>query len=150
MEKFGRDPPNRPTGYATTQVHGFASWPARLQVALPSTDLNAMMRKSPEGEVPLHRALTFPVCDVVVHTWDVYRSQDQLVELPEDLLTFCRELVESLSNTCCGGQVGTALPNMCPRARRRLPGSWLVSGARLIRPKSGFPVLDHFQFDASP
>jgi hypothetical protein len=33
---------------------------------------------------------------VVLHTWDVYRSQDQLVELPEDLLTFSRELVDSL------------------------------------------------------
>jgi len=68
---------------------------ARLQVALPSTDPNAM-RASPEGEVPLHRALTFPVSDVALHTWDVYRSQDQLVELPEDLMTFCRELVDSL------------------------------------------------------
>jgi uncharacterized protein (TIGR03086 family) len=68
---------------------------ARLQVALPSTDLNAM-RVSPQGEVPLWRALTFPVSDVALHSWDVYRSQDQLVELPEDLVTYCRELVESL------------------------------------------------------
>ncbi len=68
---------------------------ARLQVALPSADLNTM-RASPEGDVPLQRALTFPVSDLALHTWDVYRSQGQLVELPEDLLTFCRELVESL------------------------------------------------------
>lgn len=68
---------------------------ARLNVALPSADLNAM-RASPEGDVPLQRALTFPVADLALHTWDVYRSQGQLVELPEDLLTFCRELVESL------------------------------------------------------
>ncbi|QLL09432.1 TIGR03086 family metal-binding protein [Mycobacterium vicinigordonae] len=67
----------------------------RLQVALPNADLNAM-RPSPQGEVPLYRALTFPVSDLILHTWDVYRSQGQPVELPEDLLTFCRELVDSL------------------------------------------------------
>lgn len=67
----------------------------RLHVALPGTDLNAT-RASPEGEVPLHRALTFPVSDLALHTWDLYHSRGQLVELPEELLTFCRELVESL------------------------------------------------------
>ena len=67
---------------------------ARLQDALPGADLNAM-RPSPEGEVPLHRALTYPVSDLALHSWDVYRSQGRLVELPEDLLAFCRKLVES-------------------------------------------------------
>jgi uncharacterized protein (TIGR03086 family) len=68
---------------------------ARLQDALPRADLDAM-RASPEGEVPLHRALTYPVSDLALHSWDVYRSQDRLVELPEGLLAFCRELVESV------------------------------------------------------
>ena len=68
---------------------------ARLQDALPTADLDAM-RPSPQGEVPLRRALTFPVSDLAMHSWDVYRSQGRLVELPEDLLAFCRELVESL------------------------------------------------------
>ena len=68
---------------------------ARLQDALPSADLDAM-RASPEGEVPLRRALTYPVSDLALHSWDVYRSQDRLVELPEGLLAFCRELVESV------------------------------------------------------
>ena len=68
---------------------------ARLQDVLPSADLNAM-RPSPQGEVPLHRALTYPVSDLALHTWDVYRSQGRLVEFPDDLLMFCRELVESL------------------------------------------------------
>ena len=68
---------------------------ARLQHALPGADLDAM-RPSPEGEVPLHRALTYPVSDLALHSWDVYRSQDRLVELPEGLLAFCRELVESV------------------------------------------------------
>lgn len=68
---------------------------AQLQNALPSADLDAV-RPSPEGEVPLRRALTYPVSDLALHSWDVYRSQDRLVELPEDLLAFCRELVESV------------------------------------------------------
>ena len=68
---------------------------ARLQNALPVADLDAM-RVSPEGEVPLRRALTYPVSDLALLSWDVYRSQDRLVELPEDLLAFCRELVESV------------------------------------------------------
>jgi len=68
---------------------------ARLQDALPGADLDAM-RPSPQGEVPLRRALTFPASDLAMHSWDVYRSQGRLVELPEHLLAFCRELVESL------------------------------------------------------
>ncbi len=67
----------------------------RLRNALPGADMDAT-RPSPQGEVPLHRALTYPVSDVALHSWDVYRSQDRLVELPEDLLAFCRELVESV------------------------------------------------------
>jgi uncharacterized protein (TIGR03086 family) len=68
---------------------------ARLQDALPGADLDAM-RVSPEGEVPLRRALTYPVSDLALHSWDVHRSQGRLIELPEDLLAFCRGLVESV------------------------------------------------------
>jgi uncharacterized protein (TIGR03086 family) len=68
---------------------------ARLRDALPGADLDAM-RASPEGEVPLHRALTYPVSDLALHSWDVHRSQGRLIEVPEDLLALCRGLVESL------------------------------------------------------
>jgi uncharacterized protein (TIGR03086 family) len=68
---------------------------ARLRDALPGADLDAT-RKSPEGEVPLRRALTFPVSDVALHSWDVHRTQGRLIELPEDLLTLSRGLVESV------------------------------------------------------
>lgn len=68
---------------------------ARLQDALPRADLDAM-RVSPEGEVPLHRALTYPVSDLALHSWDVHRSQGRRVELPGDLLALCRGLVESV------------------------------------------------------
>jgi uncharacterized protein (TIGR03086 family) len=67
----------------------------RLQDALPGADLNAM-RPSPEVEVRLHRALTYPVSDLALHSWDVYRSQGRLVELPEGLLVFCRALIASV------------------------------------------------------
>lgn len=68
---------------------------ARLRDALPGAEM-AAMRPSPQGEVPLQRALSFPVSDLALHSWDVYRSLGQLVELPDDLLAFCRELVESI------------------------------------------------------
>lgn len=74
------------------RIRGLAE---RLRHALPGTDL-AALRVSPEGEVPLHRALTYPVSDLVLHSWDVHRSQGRLVELPDELLAFCRELVESV------------------------------------------------------
>ena len=64
---------------------------ARLQDALPGANLNAM-RASPEGEVPLHRALTYPVSDLALHSWDVHCSQGRLIELPRDLLALCRGL----------------------------------------------------------
>ncbi len=67
----------------------------RLEDALPSADLDGM-RTSPEGEVPLRRALTYPVSDLAMHAWDIDRSQGRLIELPADLLGLCRGLVESL------------------------------------------------------
>ena len=54
------------------------------------------MRTSPEGEVPLRRALTYPVSDLAMHAWDIHRSQGRLIELPADLLGLCRGLVESV------------------------------------------------------
>jgi uncharacterized protein (TIGR03086 family) len=68
---------------------------ARLRDALPGADLDAR-RPSPQGEVPLYRALTYPVSDLALHSWDLHRCQGRQVELPEDLLAFCRELVESV------------------------------------------------------
>ncbi|ORV54758.1 hypothetical protein AWC03_17870 [Mycobacterium europaeum] len=67
----------------------------RLRDALPGADLDAM-RVSPAGNVPLGRALTFPVSDLALHSWDLYRSQGRLIELPDDLLALCRGLVESV------------------------------------------------------
>jgi uncharacterized protein (TIGR03086 family) len=84
---------------------------ARLQNALPGADFDAM-RPSPEGDVPLRRALTYPVSDLVLHSWDVHRSLGRLVELPEVLLVFCRELVGSLPEAALrrAGGFGPAQP----------------------------------------
>lgn len=84
---------------------------ARLQDALPGADLDAL-RPSPQGDVPLRRALTFPVSDLALHSWDVCRSQGRLVELPDDLLGFCRALVESLPKDMLRrpGAFGSAQP----------------------------------------
>ncbi|WP_231995810.1 TIGR03086 family metal-binding protein [Mycobacterium sp. 852002-51163_SCH5372311] len=68
---------------------------ARLRDALPAADLDAM-RTSPEGEVPLRRALVYPVADLALHSWDIHRSQGRSVELPEDLLALSHGLVESV------------------------------------------------------
>jgi uncharacterized protein (TIGR03086 family) len=57
----------------------------RLHDALASADLDA-----------LRQALTTPVVGLSIHTWDVYRSQDRPVELPEGLLGFCRQVAESV------------------------------------------------------
>lgn len=67
----------------------------RLRATLPGADLDEP-RTSPQGEVPLHRALTYPVSDLALHSWDIHRSQGRLIELPDELLAFCRDLVESV------------------------------------------------------
>lgn len=67
----------------------------RLQAVLPGADMD-QSRVSPQGDVPLHRALTFPISDLALHSWDLHRCQGRSVELPAQLLTFCRELVASL------------------------------------------------------
>jgi uncharacterized protein (TIGR03086 family) len=67
----------------------------RLQDAVPGAGLDEM-RTSPEGEVPLRRALTYPVSDLAMHAWDIHRSQGRLIELPADLLGLCRALVKSV------------------------------------------------------
>ncbi len=83
----------------------------RLDRALPGADLEAL-RPSPQGEVPLRRALTFPVSDVALHSWDVYRSQGRLSELPDGLLGFCRALVEAIPEDMLRrpGAFGSAQP----------------------------------------
>jgi uncharacterized protein (TIGR03086 family) len=64
------------------QLHELA---ARLHDALAGADVDT-----------LQQALRFPIFGLTIHAWDVYRSQRRPVELPEDLLGFCRQVVESV------------------------------------------------------
>ncbi len=94
---------------------------ARLQDALPAADLDAV-RVSPEGEVPLRRALIYPVADLALHSWDVQRSQGRPVELPDHLLALCGGLVESLPQEMLRrpgafGPARSAPPEASPTAR---------------------------------
>jgi uncharacterized protein (TIGR03083 family) len=41
-------------------------------------------------------SLSFPIVGVTIHGWDVYRSQHQPVEVPDNLLAFCRQVVEAV------------------------------------------------------
>ena len=84
---------------------------ARLHDALPNADLNAM-RPSPQGDVPAHRALTFPIADLAIHSWDVHRSVGRMVELPDDVLAFCQGFVDSLPEEALRqpGAIGPAKP----------------------------------------
>lgn len=74
------------------RLHALA---AQIRDALPAADLDAI-RPSPQGEVPLRRALCFPVADLALHSWDIHRSLGRSVELPQDLLAFCQTLVMSV------------------------------------------------------
>ena len=67
----------------------------KMRAAIPGADF-AALRPSPGGEVPLRRALGFPVADLALHSWDIHRSQGRLTELPDDVLALTRALVEAL------------------------------------------------------
>ncbi|MEV7098014.1 TIGR03086 family metal-binding protein [Amycolatopsis sp. NPDC051045] len=97
---------------------------ARLRDALPGADLEAP-RVSPEGEVPLRRALIYPVSDLALHSWDVYRSQGRLVELPEQLLVFCRGLVESVPEGMLRRPGGFGPARTAPT--HSTPTAWLMA-----------------------
>jgi len=83
----------------------------RLRAALPTADLDAI-RPSPQGEVPARRALAFPVADLAMHSWDLLRSQGRLVELPDEVLAFCRDMSTSLPEDVMrgSGAFGPAQP----------------------------------------
>jgi uncharacterized protein (TIGR03083 family) len=68
-----------PTSEATDDLQQLA---ARLKDALATKDPDT--------------ALSFPIVGLTIHGWDVYQSQHQPVEVPDDLLAFCRQVVEAV------------------------------------------------------
>lgn len=87
------DGPSQPSDWTYDDSSGrLRELAGRLRAALPDTDLEAI-RASPQGEVPVRRALAFPVSDLALHSWDLHRSLGARVELPEDLLDLSDGLV---------------------------------------------------------
>jgi Mycothiol maleylpyruvate isomerase N-terminal domain len=40
--------------------------------------------------------LSFPIVGLTIHGWDIYESQHRPVEVPDDLLAFCRQVVDAV------------------------------------------------------
>jgi uncharacterized protein (TIGR03086 family) len=91
----GQEPSQPDVGEYDDRAARLRELAGELQDALADADLDAT-RPSPQGDVPLQQALRFPIFGLTIHAWDVYRSQARPVELPADLLTFCREVVDSV------------------------------------------------------
>ena len=53
---------------------------------------DALVKADPDPDT----SLSFPIVGLTIHGWDVYRSQHQPVEVPDDLLAFCRQVVEAV------------------------------------------------------
>jgi uncharacterized protein (TIGR03083 family) len=51
---------------------------------------DALVKADPDPDT----SLSFPIVGLTIHGWDVYRSQHLPVEVPDDLLAFCRQVVE--------------------------------------------------------
>jgi len=120
VEGVGGQEPSQPDvgEYAdrATRLRGLAD---ELQNALASADLKAI-RPSPHGDVPLRQALRFPTLGLTIHAWDVYRSQARPVEVPDDLLVFCQQVLDSV-----------------PEDELRRPGMF---GPARIAPEDGTPT----------
>ena len=44
----------------------------------------------------VRESLRFPIFGLTIHVWDIYRSQHLPIDVPADLLAFCRQVVESV------------------------------------------------------
>ena len=114
--------PSKPSDWACDEPAArLRELATRLCQALPDVDF-AAPRVSPAGEVPLYRAMAFPVADLAIHSWDVHRSFQRLIELPDALLGLCSRLVESVPEDRLRGPgaFGPAQPapqNSTPTAR---------------------------------
>ena len=53
---------------------------------------DALVKADPDPDT----SLSFPIVGLTIHAWDMYQSQHQPVEVPDDLLTFCRQVVEAV------------------------------------------------------
>jgi uncharacterized protein (TIGR03083 family) len=51
---------------------------------------DALAKKDPDT------ALSVPIVGLTIHGWDVNQSQHRRVEVPDDLLAFCRQVIEAV------------------------------------------------------
>lgn len=115
----GQEPSQPDVGeYAerATRLRGLAD---ELQNALAGADMKAI-QPSPHGDVPLQQALRFPALGLTIHAWDMYRSQARPIEVPDDLLAFCQQVLDSV-----------------PEDELRRPGMF---GPARIAPEDGTPT----------
>jgi uncharacterized protein (TIGR03086 family) len=104
--------PSQPADWMSEDPAGrLREFTERLGEALPRADWDVIV-PAPEGEVPLRRALIFPVADLALHSWDVHRSQRRSIELPEELIALCCGLIDSLPESLMRrpGAFGPAKP----------------------------------------
>lgn len=91
----GQEPSQPDVGEYADRATRLRELADELQDALASADLKAI-RPSPQGDVPLQQALRFPTLGLTIHAWDVHRSQARPVEVPDDLLAFCQQVLDSV------------------------------------------------------
>lgn len=114
--------PSQPSDWMSENPAGqLREFTTRLIEALPRADWDALV-PGPEGEVPVRRALIFPVADLALHSWDLHRAQGRLIELPAELFALCRGLVDSLPEPLLRrpgafGPAKPAPPDATPTAR---------------------------------
>jgi uncharacterized protein (TIGR03083 family) len=53
---------------------------------------DALVKADPDPDT----SLSFPIVGLTIHGWDVYQSQHEPVEVPDDLLAFCRQVLEAV------------------------------------------------------
>ena len=117
----GQEPSQPDVGEYADRATRLRELADELQDALAHADLDAI-RPSPHGlNVPLQQALRFPTLGLPIHAWDVYRSQARRVEVPDDLLAFCQQVLDSV-----------------PEDELRRPGMF---GPARIAPEDGTPTV---------
>jgi uncharacterized protein (TIGR03086 family) len=79
-------------------VDQIPSEPAASDSVAQLHELSTRLKTALAGAVSdsVRESLRFPVFGLTIHVWDIYRSQHRPVDVPADLLAFCRQVVESV------------------------------------------------------
>jgi uncharacterized protein (TIGR03086 family) len=79
-------------------AEGVSPEPAGSDPVAQLHELSSRLKTALAGAVSdsVRESLRFPIFGLTIHVWDIYRSQHRSVDVPADLLAFCREVVESV------------------------------------------------------